>query len=184
MATTLTELPDAFSAGTTVEYTKSFADYPASDGWTLTLYLAGVNVLKIEAVADGDAFDVTLAASETRSPFEPGLYRWVERVDKAGEVHEVDAGSVTVNRDLATAGDGDLQSWLERSIPILRAHIEGRLTAGNEGYAIAGRSVSKIPIKEAVELLSTLESRLARMKDPDKVSRLGLISFVRPGTNQ
>lgn len=183
MPNELTALPESFSAGTTVAYTKSFTDYPAST-WTLTLYIAGVIVASFEAVANsvnGDAFDVTIPAT---AAIEPGFYQWVERVAYDGDVYEVASGKLTVNDNLATARDGDSQLWLERAIPVLRAHVEGRLTAGMQSYAIAGRAVTKIPIDEAVKMLDRFEGRLARLKNPDKVSRLGVISFVRPGTEQ
>lgn len=180
MPNELTALPESFSAGTTVAYTKSFTDYPAST-WALTLYIAGVIVDDFEAVADGDAFVVTIPAT---AAIEPGLYQWVERVSYSDDVYEVAAGKVTVNDNLATATDGSSQLWLERAIPILRAHVEGRLTGGMQSYAIAGRAVTKIPIDEAVKMLDRFEGRLARIKNPDKISRLGVIEFVRPGTEQ
>jgi len=184
MTDELTALPESFAAGTTIKYTKSFASYPADDGWTLTLYLAGATAEHVDAVADGAAFDVTIAATLTSSPFQPGLYKWSERVSKSGEVYEVAFGVVEIKDNLAEATDGSSQEWLERAIPVLRAHVEGRLTAGMQSYSIAGRAVSKIPVKEAVDLLTLLESRLKRLKHPGRISRPGLVQIVKPGTNQ
>jgi hypothetical protein len=50
-----------------------------------------------------------------------------------------------------------------------------------ESYQIAGRAVSRIPVKEAVDLLTSLESRLARLSNPDFVTRPVLVSFTGPG---
>jgi len=83
--------------------------------------------------------------------------------------------------NLAEAAEGSEQEWIERAIAALRAHIEGRLPAGMESYQIAGRAVSKMPIKEAVALLATLESRLARLRNPEFVTRPVLVSFTGPG---
>lgn len=179
----LTALPESFPAGTTVGYTKSLGDYPASDGWTLTLYLAGVSVTSVEATADGDSFIVTIPASKTLAStgFEPGLYKWIERVALSGAVHEIDSGIVTILPDLATAAAGAEQNWIERAVIALRLHIEGRLPAGMESYAIAGRQVAKMSIKDAVDLLSTLESRLARLQDPSSISRTVLARFTPTG---
>lgn len=181
MSSTLSALPDSFSAGTTVAFTKSYTDYPADDGWALTLYLAGARVYDVEAVADGSAYAVTIPAT---APLVAGLYKWSERVEKAGEVYEVAYGTVTVTDNLAEATDGSSQEWLERTVPILRAHVEGRLRAGLESYSIAGRAVSKMPVADAVALLTQLEGRLRRLKNPGVISRLGVVSFVKPGTNQ
>ncbi len=182
MAQELSALPESFAAGTTVRYRRRFSDYPASAGWTLKLHLAGASVLAKTAVADGDDFLVTLAAADTESSFTPGLYKWVERVSNAeGDVYEVASGIVTILPDLAEATEGSEQEWLERAIAALKSHIEGRLPAGMESYQIAGRVVAKMPVKEAVDLLTTLESRLARLGNPDFVTRTVLVSFTGPG---
>lgn len=180
MPNELTALPASFSAGTTLSYRKSFADYPASAGWTFTLYLAGVTVTSVEAIADGDDFVVTVTPAHTTTPFIAGHYSWVERVSLSGEVREVARGVVTIAPDIATATDGSEQSWLEKSISALKAHVVGRLPAGMESYQIGGRAVSKIPLREAIGMLSDLESRLDSLADPTSVSRSVLISFPEP----
>jgi len=180
MTQELTALPTTFPAGTTVCYRKSFSDYPAST-WTLTLYLAGASILSIIAVADGDDFVCTIPVDATQVNFIPGHYKWAERVSKDDEVYEVASGVVTVTSSLAQAIEGSEQEWLERSITALKTHIEGRLPAGMESYQIAGRAVSKIPVKEAISLLASLESRLGRLKNPTAVIRPMLTYFTGTG---
>jgi hypothetical protein len=182
MALELANLPDQFAAGTTVCYRRRLTAYPATAGWTLRLHLAGASVLAVTAVADGDDFLITIEAIATQGDFAAGLYKWVERISNAGgEVYEVGRGTVTVLPDLTVATEGSEQEWIERAIAMLRAHIEGRLPAGMESYQIAGRVVAKMPIKEAVSLLSSLESRLAGLKNPGFVTRPVLVSFTGPG---
>ena len=182
MAQELSTLPAQFAAGTTVCYRRQLADYPASGGWTLRLHLAGASVLAITATTDDDDFIVTISADDTASGFSSGLYKWVERVSNAeGEVYEVATGSVTVLPNLAEATEGSEQEWIERAIAALRAHVEGRLPAGMESYQIAGRVVAKMPVKEAVGLLASFESRLANLKNPDSFTRPVLVSFTGPG---
>ena len=182
MAQELTNLPDQFAAGTTVSYRRRLTDFLASAGWTLRLHLAGANVLAKTAATDGDDFLVTIEASDTEGDFTAGLYKWVERVSSAGgEVYEVGRGTVTVLSNLAEASEGSEQEWIERAIAMLRSHIEGRLPAGMESYQIAGRVVAKMPIKEAISLLSSLESRLAGLKSPGSFTRPVLVSFTMPG---
>ena len=181
MAQELSALPESFAAGTTVKYRRRLSDHPAGAGWTLKLHLAGASVLTKTAVAEGDDFLATIETNDTDGDFAAGLYKWVERVSKDGEVYEVAAGTVTVLPNLAEATEGSEQEWVERAIAMLRAHIEGRLPAGMESYQIAGRVVAKMPIKEAVALLATFESRLARLRSPDFVTRPVLVSFTKPG---
>lgn len=182
MAQELSQLPESFAAGTTIKYRRRLSDYPAGAGWTLKLHLAGASVLAKTAAVDGDDFLVTIEATDTDGDFAAGLYKWVERVSNAGgEVYEVGRGTITVLPNLAEATEGSEQEWVERAIAALKAHIEGRLPAGMESYQIAGRAVSKIPVKEAVALLATFESRLARLRSPDFVTRPVLVSFTKPG---
>jgi hypothetical protein len=181
MAETLTSLPAEFAAGTTVIYRRTFVDYPASS-FTMTLYLAGLNTLQIEAVPDGDVFVVTIAATDTQVNFKPGHYRWAERVDDgAGNIYEPASGRVKITPNLAEAGEGDHQEWVEKAVIALRAHIDGRLPAGMESYSIAGRAVSKIPIREAINLLDGLEARLSRIESPTKPTKSILVNFNKTG---
>lgn len=182
MSTELTALPKSFAAGTTVSYRKRLADYPASAGWTLTLHLAGAAIRTFTAAADGDDFVVSIPAAQTTEGFTPGLYRWAERVeDESGNVYEVASGRVNVLVDLTRASESDHQEWLERMVTLMRQHIEGRLPAGMESYQVAGRAVSKIPIKEALGLLTAFETKLHRLRKPGSVSRTVYVTFDRPG---
>lgn len=183
MADDLDRLPPQFAAGTTVSYRRRLDAYPAGGGWSLTLYIAGPAAANATAAADGDSFVVTLSATVTAA-LAAGLYHWVERVAKGSEVYQVDAGVVTVEANVATATGASQQEWLERAIAALRLHIEQRLPLGMESFQIAGRAVSRIPLQEAMALLNSLESRLARLRDPDHFTRPVLVSFVPPGSSQ
>jgi hypothetical protein len=180
MTETLYEIPEQFSAGTTVSYRRQLSDYPASSGWVLTAYLAGVKVAETIAVADGNDHVVTWAAADT-DDLTAGVYHYVERVSLAGVARDVVSRYVTVLADIAAATAGSEQDWLERAVAALKAHIEGRLPTGMESYQIAGRAVSRMPVKEAVELLSTFEGRLARLSRPGEITRQVLIGFSPVG---
>ena len=180
MSTELTALPESFAAGTTVTYRKQLTDYPASDGWSFTLYLAGAQVAQVAAAADDDDFVVTVGATITDG-ITAGLYKYAERVSKDGAVYEVESGVVTILPDLTKATDTSEQEWIEKAVAALRAHIEGRLPTGMESYSIAGRAVSRMPLAEALEWLDKLEARLSRMKSPGSMSDTVFIEFPKPG---
>lgn len=182
MAETLYSLPSEFPAGTTVTYRRQTSDYPATDGWTLTLYLAGPTEISSEAVADGADHVFTLTAEETAVA--PGVYEWIEQAAKGDEVFRVASGALTVLTNLSAATGGSNQQWLERAIGALQAHIEGRMPSGMQSYQIAGRVVSKMSLTEALGVLSTLEARLARVKNPKRVTRPVLVRFTGTGLTQ
>ena len=156
---TLTAMPDRFSSGTTVVYERSFADHRASDGWQMSVTLAGRNVLTKLPTASGDGFVVTLTTSETAA-LAAGLYRWSERVQKDGVIVEVGCGTVQVDPDVAAASGDSLQSWAEKTLAVVEAAIAGRLPAGLESYQIHGRAASKIPMAELLALRAKLAAEV------------------------
>lgn len=144
---TLAALPPTFAAGTTVRYRRSYAEYPASAGWALTLWLNGVtSVAHVDAVADGDDFVLELTATATAA-LESGPYKWVELVTKDGETHDPARGNVAVTVNFATAAAGATLSWARRELAIIRNIKAGRMDADVQAYAIDGRSWQKIPIE-------------------------------------
>lgn len=179
-------MPAEFAAGTTQVIRKRFTDYPASAAWILTLHLAGAAVRSIAAVADGDDFIITIPASATAhtTGFIAGLYYWQMRVELSGVVHEVESGRVTITPNFAEAKPTEHQAWIERTIVVLRAYIENRTVAGIDTYAIAGRQVSKMSVREASGLLTHYEAQLARLKNPTAPFRSVLVSFTGTGTKQ
>jgi len=183
MSTELTAFPESFPSGTTVKYRKTLSDYPASGGGTLTLHLAGAKNLDATAQADGDDYLVTLTPAATAA-LPAGLYRWVERWSDGTDVLQVGEGVTTITPDLAASAEGSQQEWLDRVIAALEAHIEGRLPAGIESGQIAGRLISKIPIKEAVQLLSSFRSQLYHVANPQQVTRPVFVRFKQTGFEQ
>lgn len=181
MTNELTSLPN-FNAGSTVSYRRSLADYPADDGWVLTLYLAGGSVVNAAAVADGADHVVTISATQT-SGLAPGVYRYLERVVKGDDKRDVGVGSIEVGRDLATAGPGDAQTWEEKTLAVLEAKFTGRLTADIEEYQIGGRAVKHIPIEDLRALRNELTATVARQKSPGRISRPVLARFTGTGFN-
>lgn len=177
---TNTTLPDRITAGTTVAYTRTLADYPASDGWTMTLYIAGEKVLKVPASAAGDDHVVLIAPSKS-TLLKPGSYRYVERVEKAGDAYDATTGMVVVDPDLANAQDGDLQSKDEQLLKVLEDVIAGNLADGAiASYQIGGRAVSKIPMNELIALRNSLRATVVAGQT-GRPSRKVLFTFPPTG---
>src|SRR6185437_291432 len=98
--------PQYIRAGDTLKWTRSFCDYSAADGWTLAYrFMSAGAKFDIDAAQDGDgagfAVDVDAATS---ADYTAGVYRWIGRVSKDGEVYTVAEGTVTVLADIADAG--------------------------------------------------------------------------------
>lgn len=176
----LTELPDAITAGTTTAYTRSYSDHPAGDGWTLKLIIAGAGVLTVDAVADGDAFDVTLTAAAT-APLPPGGYRWVERVTKGAEVRDVASGTVNVEPDLAQAAPGSVQSYEEKLLVKVEKAIDDLTTTGMTSYQIGTRAATMLDLDKLIALRDKLRASLAAQRNPGRASTPVLFTFTNTG---
>jgi hypothetical protein len=154
----------------------------ASAGWVLTYYLRGVGTLDIDADTDtdGEGYSITVAAASTT--LAAGVYEFLARVAKAGEVYTVDSGAVEVLPNAATATAGQLQSHAEQMVPLLEAEIKARLsgtagTAHNE-YTIDGRAISKIPLEDLYALLNRYRAELAREQNGGRLPAV-VIRFPR-----
>ena len=176
----LDSLPSEFAAGTTVAYTRTLADYPASDGWALTLYVIAADVVIKAAVADGDSHAVTLSAADTKA-IAAGTYRYVERVALAGEVFEVGSGFVTVTPDPTDATADDYKSQDEKLLEAIDAVLAGRITTDVEAYSIEGRALTRIPVRELARLRATVAARVSMRRRGSILSTGARVSFPSVG---
>lgn len=175
----LSALPDAFAAGNTVVYRKSFADYPANASWAAALHLRGPSILNVAAAASGADFVFTIAATDTAA-LTPGRYEWVERVTKSGEVHDAAAGFAILTRNLATAIAGDTQTYEEKTLAVIEAALTGELTDNMRSYQIAGRAVALIEPLELEKLRTRYRQIVALQRNPGKFGTDVKMRFTSP----
>lgn len=164
----LSYIPALITAGTTVKFQRSFADYPASDGWSYTFYLTGPTNLNVTAQVVNGVFEVTLSATNTAS-LTAGTYRYSGIVDKGGEKFEAERGVLEVQMDYTTATAGAAQTHEEKTLSVIEAALSGRLTSDLESYQIAGRAVNKIPVKELLQLRGHYKALVWRQRNPGSV---------------
>jgi hypothetical protein len=175
---TLYAMPDAFAAGTTVKYTRAYADHPASGGWALTVYIAGAQVLSKAAAANGDSFDFTLTATETATLTTPGVYQWEEWATKDAEKFRVAGGTVQVTANLSTATPGSAQSMNEKLLAAIDAVIAGRITDDVLQYNIHGRGLTKMSPDELRTLRNKVAWDVARERNRGRATRRRTIAFT------
>lgn len=133
--------------GETLNYRAAVADYPASAGWALTLYLnprAGGAAFTVASAADGDAH-LLQAAATTTATWSAGAYAWEIWAALGAERYRLEAGQLQVQASLIGAAAGlDTRSTAQRVLDALeaayRAHVESGSACIGE-YTIAGRTV-------------------------------------------
>lgn len=176
---TFVELPTSISAGTTVVYTRTPADFKPTAGWTLALHVAGKSKLTKNATSSGDTFTITLTAADTAN-LAPGVYQWQELATKAGEVYPVAYGQVTVTPNMATAAAGDLQSWEEKALEVVEAALIASAGSDVVSYQIHGRGVTRGTRESAAAYCDWLRRRIQRRRNGGKVGQRIPIRFRRP----
>lgn len=173
-ATIPTTEPSQVTAGDTWKWTKSVPDYSAADGWQLSYQLRGPAMLglawatEVTAHSNGRDFSVVVPVAKTERLLE-GTYHWAAYVTKAGERFEVDFGNITVRINMAVAPVAGGQTHAERTLAVIEAALEGRLTGDLESYTIAGRSVTKIPVEQLWGLRSRYRAEVWRERHPGRL---------------
>lgn len=165
----LTRIPGRFSAGSTMSYLRELADYSASAGWSLTLYLSGgvtsPQTVTVDATAEGSGHRVTLTA-EKSAALEGGSYRYRERVTDGTVVVDVGDGVVTVDPDPASADAALFLSIEERVLAAIEARIAGRFTKDQESLQVDNLAIARIPIDKLEKLRLHYQGLVDAQRNP------------------
>lgn len=170
---TPTEVPGVLVAKDTWKWNQRLP-YSSQDGYTLTFAFNGPGQLLSSAAGvtitpktDG-SWDITV--STTASAIAPGKYDLAYFVTKAGERTMASlVKGITVQPDFFTVASGSLQSQAEKNLAVVEAAINGRLTSDIQNYQILGRAVSKIPIKELMDIRGKLRAEVYRERHPGQL---------------
>lgn len=181
----VTTEPDVLTAGDTWSWDKHVNDYSAADGWQLSYSLQGTErtnlnwATEVLAHPNGVDFRITVPATSTVS-LTPGTLLWQSYVTKGTERHTVGSGSITLKPNFVTAAAGSQRTHAEKTLAVIKAALEGRLTSDIESYQIVGRAVNKIPIGELVKLRGTYEAMVWRERHPDQLFTPVEVVFSQP----
>jgi hypothetical protein len=161
--------PEVAQAGLTWAWTKSLAEFPPSESWTLVYHFRGASALDVTATStpSDPHYTVTVPATSTAA-LTAGRYRWSAWAGKSGEYYEAAYGVLVVEPNHATAAAGALQTHAEQTLAVIEAALAGRLTSDLESYTIAGRSVSKIPVLDLAQLRGIYAAIVWRERHPDQ----------------
>lgn len=143
------------------------SDFPAS-AWTLTYYFKSPTAqFNVAATASGEAFAVDVLP-ETSAAIAAGIYEWRAYVSISGDRREVDRGVLTVDVNFASSAIIDTRSHARKVLAAVEAVIEGRATKDQESYSINGRSLTRTPIDQLLQLRKTY---LAHVQAEDAAAR-------------
>lgn len=184
-----THIPHELTPGDSWAWQLAFGDYPPSDGWTLTVSLRGpaatapsIGEIDIEATPtpDNSAYLVSASADAT-AELVPGNYRWVVWVERVVDTQlqrvSIHRGVTILLQELQEAGAGDTTTHNERMLAAIEALIEGRTTADVEYYQIAGRALTKIPVKELMAYRAKYAAAVWRERHPHETAPTRMVTF-------
>ena len=178
--------PSEVVAGDSVRWRiADHADYPNSESWSLKYELVGKNTLAISPTFqtsgdDKDHWLVDIPTTDT-DDLDAGRYELWKRFEgsgtHAGQVSTIGSDGklngppfvIAVRADPRSAVDGVFQTHAERTLALINTALEGRLTTDLESYQVAGRSISKIPIRD----LYMLRSRYAAAVHQERTGQVG-----------
>jgi hypothetical protein len=147
-------MPASLIAGDSLRLAIPGGDYPASDGWAVSLVLqalAGGAPSTVNASDDGGDWLLVLA-SATSAGLAPGGYRYMIAATKAGDRHTIDHGDVEVRPDPAKPAT-DQRSAARRALDAIDAVLENRASSEDMKFTFAdGRALDKIPHADLLAL--------------------------------
>jgi len=136
-------MQDSIVAGETLNYLAVTADYPASAGWAVTLYinpLAGGTATSVTSTAQGDDHLLQVAAATTAN-WTTGNCTWQTWVEKAGERYMLEEGVLRVRVSLISAAAGtDTRSQAQKALDDANAALAA-WTPTQKRYRIGGREM-------------------------------------------
>jgi hypothetical protein len=175
--------PSVITAGDTVTWTRVDPEYTIEE-YTLTyIGLTTSHGFSIIASAGaGYTFSVSLAPSLTTS-LTSGVYHWWAFMAKGSgtalERYQVDEGTIEIKPNWASlvAAGVDIRSHVKRTLDAIEAAIEGRATAAQKSYTIAGRAIEFWSLTDLFELRDRYRAEYAG--ELGRITRL-LVRFTEP----
>ena len=176
-------VPSTVQSGTTFVLKIDLADYHPSE-WSASLILRGADQIDIEATPDGN-FHVFSVDAQTTSSWPAGRYWYCLRIEKDGEVLQIEDGNLQILPNLPTVtAPFDGRNHVQKVLDAIEAVIENRATKDQESYAINNRQLRRTPIADLLKLRDRYKEELRRQALAKKSgsSLLGRPVFVRFGS--
>lgn len=173
MTTIATIEPKVFTAGDTVQWTKTLGDYKPADSWVLRYtFVQKSKMFQVTATDNGDGKHLATITAVTSASLLDGDYKWVATVTKAAERFTVAEGTVTVLPDLEASSEGrDTRTYEKRLLDAVEATMSGTATTDQASYSFDGVSITRMPWGELRSLRDMLKAEVFRQERAEKIRR-------------
>jgi len=132
-----TTTPARHVAGTSLEFTRAFADYPAP-AWTLSYALvAAGHRITFTGADNGDGLHLINVAAASTAAWAAGRYEYQATVSNGSERITVETGTIQIFPDFAAQTSGyDGRSHARKVLDAIEATLEGRATESHSEVQI------------------------------------------------
>lgn len=149
-----------------------FSDQFPAPEWVLKAILRGPSQIDLvaDAAGTGHVFAETAA---TTGGWAAGLYAVSIRAVSGDDVHEIEAGQVSIAADLVAVSEThDAREHEERTLAAIEAVIEGRASKDQQSYTINGRMLVRTAIADLLTLRKTYKAEVAQLKSNGRHKKL------------
>jgi hypothetical protein len=151
-------------AGETLNYLAITADYPASAGWAVTLYInpiAGGTASSVTSTASGDDHLLQVTAATTAT-WTAGECNWQTWVAKGAERYMLEEGVLRVRATLIGASAGtDTRSQAQKALDDANAALAA-WTPTTKRYRIGGREMEFNSPAEIISVINHWQAAVNR----------------------
>lgn len=166
-----TREPDTFIAGDSVSWKRSSADFPSTDGWTLSYIFTANGQSAITVTCTASAPDYLASISPTVSAtFSASLWFWTARVSNGTDTHTVATGRVNVTANPATS-TADPRSLVKRTLDAIQAAILGAASKDELSLSVDGLALSYRSLDELSRLEIRYQARYNRELSAERAAR-------------
>lgn len=144
MPSTPSQVPGELIGGDTWEWTRTLADYPASE-WTSEWHFENATFgFSVEGTASDDTHIASIDAT-TIDGLLPGSYRWWLSLTRIADSvrRTVEKGWSTVVADPAAVGNVDYRSTARIALEMIEAYLTDPTNLTAASYQVGGRSLSR-----------------------------------------
>lgn len=155
-------IPSEICAGDTVKWRRELPDFPAGQGWVLSYKLVSPTaVFSVVAVADGDAFNITIAASVSAT-YTVATHKITEVITKGTERYTLNSLYLRVLPDLAAATVGaETRTHAQKVLDAIELWLESKAPTA-ASFEIAGRKLQNYPLTELLALRDKYKAEVSR----------------------
>ncbi|PCJ17479.1 MAG: hypothetical protein COB02_13750 [Candidatus Cloacimonadota bacterium] len=133
----------------------------SSDGWILTYSLRSVDTQYANVVASQNQDNFLISISSTiTSTFKVGLLSFISKISKGTIVKTINSGTIDIKSSFNGLTSFDGRSHARKVLESIEAVIEKRATKDQESYSIKGRSLSRTPIEDLINLRKIYKAEL------------------------